>query len=85
MTEFNSKENPLEQTLQSFKAMQLPIEEVLTASKKQLDTFRYVTEILELGWDSRETQMKTLTVLQNTNVTANGCFLYMLVTSATSS
>ncbi|CCX31727.1 Similar to Putative ankyrin repeat protein RBE_0317; acc. no. Q1RJR6 [Pyronema omphalodes CBS 100304] len=81
MTEFKAKENQLEQTLQSFKAMQLPIEELLTASKKQSDIFGHVIEILELGRDSRETQKKMLAVVQNTNGIANGCFLHVLVTS----
>lgn len=59
---FEEKQNQLQKTLESFKSMQLPIEELEIASKKQSEAFDYFPEVVELGL---KTQNKILVGVQD--------------------
>lgn len=49
LSTFQERQNQLQKTLESFKSMQLPIEELKMASKKQSDTFDAISAVIEIG------------------------------------
>ncbi|KAI5816223.1 hypothetical protein BZA77DRAFT_293625 [Pyronema omphalodes] len=65
LAELKARKNEMEQTLESFRLMQLPgIDELLTASKQQTEILGDVIKILELGQQTQE----------NANIMATGYF-----------
>lgn len=61
---FEERQNQLQRTIESFTAMQLPVEELLAASQKQSGTFDSVKEAINLGMETQNRILATVHDIQ---------------------
>lgn len=66
---FKERQNQMEKTVENFRSMQLLVDELMAASKKQSDTFDNIAEMIHLGL---KTQNKILLAVQDVQGKSNG-------------
>jgi hypothetical protein len=76
MATFEERQNQLQKTIEGLTAMQLPVEELLAASKKQSDTFDCIKETVNLGM---ETQNRILATVHDIQGKSSGNPVYLVI------